>query len=187
MIPVTQLRAGTTFQEKGEPFLVLKYEHLKLGRGTANIKVKVKNLKTGATGQRVFVSGARVEEVQTTRRRLQYLYQDGQNLYFLDPKTFEQHEIPIKAAEDQARFLQEQTIVEILFLDGQPLVLGLPPKMIFKVSKTFPGVKGDSATNVFKEATLENGVRIKVPLFIKEGEKIVIDTRTGEYGERAKD
>lgn len=187
MILVTQLRAGTAFQEKGEPYLVLKYEHVKLGRGTATIKVKVKNLKTGATSQRVFVSGARVEEVQTTRRRLQYLYQDGQNLCFMEPKTFEQYEIPIKAAGDQASFLQEQAIVEILFLDGQPLVLDLPPKMIFKVEKTTPGVKGDSATNVFKEATLENGLKLKVPLFIKEGEKVVIDTRTGEYVKRTKD
>lgn len=186
MIPVTQLRSGKTFQENAEPFLVLKYEHTKLGRGKANIKVRVKNLETGAITEKVFTSGAKVEEIQISKRKLQYLYRDSGNFFFMDPKTFEQYEITAEVLEDQAPFLQEGSLVDILFWEDEPLAVELPPKMKFKVGQTGPGVKGDSATNVYKEATLENGLKVKVPLFIKEGEEVVIDTRTGEYVERIK-
>lgn len=186
MISVTQLRAGTTFKEKGEPFLVLKYEHTNLARGKASIRVRVKNLKTGAASQKVFVSGTKVEEIQTSKRKLQYLYQDGQDFCFMDPKTFEQYAIQVKVAGDQASFLQEESVVDVLFLEGEPLALELPAKITLEVTQAPPGAKGNSATNVFKEATLGNGSKVKVPLFIKVGEKVVIDTRTGEYVERAK-
>jgi len=186
MIPVTQLRAGKTFQEEGVPFLVLKYEHTKMGRGKANIKIKVKNLKTNALAEKTYLSGARVEEISTTKRQLQYLYQDGENFFFMNPKTFEQYEVSAQVLENQAKFLQEGSLVDILFWEGTPLTMELPPKMKFKVAQTGPGVKGDSAANVYKEATLENGMKIKVPLFIKTGEEIWVDTRSGEYVERVK-
>ena len=193
MISVTELRAGKTFEEEGEPFVVLKYEHLKMGRGTANIKVKARHLKTGAVIEKTYISGARVQEISTVKRKLQYLYHDKDNFYFMDPKTFEQSQISKDIISEQAPYLSEQAEVDVLFWSfagaqdkEEPLLVELPPKMEFKIEETGPGVRGDSATNIFKPATLENGLKIKVPLFIKEGNKILVDTRTGEYVERVK-
>lgn len=186
MISVTQLRAGTTFEEDNQPFVVLKYEHTKMGRGTANIKVKIKNLKSKIITEKTFISGAKVQEIQTPKRKLQYLYRDGDNFCFMDPGTFEQFSVSASAMADQARFLREQAIIDVLFWEDQPLMIELPPKMEFKVLQTGPGVKGNSATNIYKPATLENGLQLKVPLFINQGEKILVDTRTGEYAERVK-
>lgn len=186
MISVTQLRAGTVFEENGEPYLVLKYEHTKMGRGTANIKLKVKGLKSKVITEKTFISGARVQEASTTKKKLQYLYRDGENFCFMDPKSFEQFVISREVISDQEKFLHEGTLVDILFWAETPIGIELPPKMEFMVAETGPGVKGNSATNIFKSATLENRMIVKVPLFINQGEKILVDTRTGEYVERVK-
>ncbi len=186
MISVNELRAGRTFQEDGQPYLVLKYEHTKMGRGSANIKVKVKNLKTGSVTEKTFISGAKVEEVLTQKKKLQYLYSDQLGYHFIEPETFEQITIPIKLLKNQAGFLKEEAEVNILFVEGEPVSVELAPKMKFKIKETGPGVKGDSATNIFKPATLENNMKVKVPLFIKTGEEIWVDTRSGEYVERVK-
>lgn len=186
MISVTELRSGRTFEENGEPFVVLKYEHLKMGRGTANIKVKARNLKTGAVIEKTYISGARVQEISTVKRKLQYLYHDKDNFYFMDPKTFEQFQISKDIISEQAPYLSEQAEVDVLFWSEEPLAVKLPPKMEFKIEETGPGVRGDSATNIFKPAVLDNGLKLKVPLFINQGEKILVDTRTGEYVERVK-
>jgi elongation factor P len=186
MISVNELRSGRTFQEDGQPYLVLKYEHTKMGRGSANIKVKVKNLRTGSVTEKTFISGAKVEEVLTQKKKLQYLYSDRSGYHFIEPKTFEQITIPEKLLRNQARFLKEEAEVNILFVEGEPVSVELAPKMKFKIKETGPGVKGDSATNIFKPATLENKMKVKVPLFIKTGEEIWVDTRTGEYIERVK-
>jgi len=186
MISVTELRAGKTFEADGEPFVVLKYEHIKMGRGSANIRVRVRNLRNGAILEKTFISGAKVAEILTTKRKLQYLYQNGGNFYFMDPKTFEQFEISSDFVSEEAPFLREETLVDVLFWDDKPLGIELPPKMEFTVEETGPGVRGDSATNIFKEAVLDNGLKVKVPLFINKGEKVLVDTRTREYVERVK-
>lgn len=184
MIPVTDLRNGTVFEEDGNIFQVLSYEHIKMGRGSANIKVKVKNLKSGATTEKSFINGAKVKPVSVIKRELQYLYKDDSSAYFMDPLSFEQVSIPLRIAEGH-EYLKEGENFNVSFLDNEPLALNLPPKMEFKVSETTPGVKGNSATNIYKDAILENGVRTKIPLFIKEGDTIKIDTRTGQYSEKA--
>lgn len=184
MISVTQLRAGTTFEEDNQPFVVLKYEHTKMGRGTANIKLKVKNLKSKIITEKTFISGAKVQEIQTPKRKLQYLYREGDNYSFMDPGTFEQFSLKSEILGEQVRFLREQAMVDVVFWEDQALGVELPTKMEFKVIETGPGVKGNSATNIYKPATLENGLSLKVPLFINQGEKILVDTRTGEYGAR---
>ena len=186
MISVTDLRAGTTFVLDNQPFQVIKYEHSKIGRGTANIKIKARNLNTGAIVDKTFISGAKIEPISTRKIKMQYLYQEGGDFYFMDPKTFEQTSVEGKSLGEQKQFLKEGEEVYILFWDKKALGLDLPPSLVFKVKKTDPGVKGNSATNIWKSATLENGVNIKVPLFIKEGEMIKVDTRTSEYLERAK-
>lgn len=188
MIPVTALRTGTYFTDGKDLLEVLAYEHIKLGRGTANIKIKVRNLITGAVSEKGFISGARVEEVVLDKKEAQYLYRDQRegDFHFMDLETFDQFVISGNLLKEKAKFLKEGMNVKILFWQGKPLSVDLPIKMVFQVVEAAPGVKGNSATNIWKEALLENGLKAKVPLFINEGNKIVVDTRTGEYIERAK-
>lgn len=185
MISVTELKAGTIFEEQGNLLQVISYEHIKMGRGSANIKVKVKNLRTGTTVDKSFINGAKVNDVMVLKKDLQYLYKDSENAYFMNPVTFEQIEISLETMGSDSYYLKEGESFNISFLGDEALSLNLPPKMVFKVAETPPGVKGNSATNVFKEAILENGLTTKVPLFIKNGDTIRIDTRTGAYSERA--
>lgn len=186
MIPVTQLRAGTTFKDGGEFYLVLKYEHVKLGRGNANIKIKARNLVTGKIVEKTYLSGARVEELATVKKKMQYLYGDAAGFYFMNPETFDQVAINPGVMGEQATFLKEGELVEVLFAEEGPLSVDLPTSVVLTVSQTEPGVKGDTAARTLKAATLENGLRIKVPLFIKVGDRVKVDTRTGEYVERVK-
>jgi elongation factor P len=185
MVGVQELRAGTIFEESGNLLQVLSYEHIKMGRGSANIKVKVKNLRTGATTEKSFINTAKVNEVQVFKKDLQYLYNDADNSYFMNPVTFDQVGVSLKIIGSDAYYLKEGESYNISFLGEEALSLNLPPKMVFVVSETAPGVKGNSVSNVFKDAILENGMTVKVPLFIKIGEKVRIDTRTGAYTEKA--
>ncbi len=184
MIVVTDLRAGTIFEESGNLLQVLSYEHIKMGRGSANIKVKVKNLRSGSTTEKSFINGAKVNDVSVLKRDHQYLYKDQDSAYFMNPKTFEQISVPLKVI-DGDEFLKEGDTYSISFLSDEPLSVNLLPKVVLVVTETAPGVKGNSATNVFKDATLENGLTVKVPPFIKMGDKVRVDTRTGAYTEKA--
>lgn len=185
MIVVTELRAGTIFEDNGNLLQVLSYEHIKMGRGSANIKVKVKNLRSGTTIEKSFINGAKVNDVQVFKRDLQYLYKDAERAYFMNPQTFEQIDIPLNLMGNDVYFLKEGENFNISFLGDEALSVNLPPKLVFKVTETAPGVKGNSATNVFKDAILENGLTVKVPPFIKIGDKVRVDTRTGAYTEKA--
>lgn len=185
MIGVQELRAGVIFEENGNLLQVLSYEHIKMGRGSANIKVRVRNLRSGATTDKSFINTAKVNDVLVFKRDLQFLYKDSENAYFMNPQTFEQVEISLKLVGSDVYYLKEGETVNISFLSQEALSVNLPPKMVFVVKETAAGVKGNSATNVFKDAILENGLKVKVPLFIKEGDRIRIDTRTGAYTEKA--
>lgn len=184
MISVTELRAGTTYREDGNLYQVLSYEHIKMGRGSANIKIKVKNLTNGSTTEKSYINGARVADVQINKKDMQFLYQDDEFAYFMFPETYEQVQIPLIKIEGY-QYLKESESFTVSFLDNDPLSVQLPPKMVFRIEETGPSVKGNSATNVFKDAILQNGIKTKVPLFISTGEYIRIDTRTGEYTEKA--
>jgi elongation factor P len=189
MINVTDLRPGTTFKQNGQIFIVLKYEHNKVGRGGATIRVRVKNLETGSITEKSYQSGARVEPLEVQQREAHYLYRSGGKLAFMNIRNYEQFEIDPDIIGDQEKFLQEGAVVKVLFMLGdreKPVSVELAPKMIFTVSEADPGVKGDTAANMFKQVKLENGLIIKAPLFIKTGQKVVVDTRTGEYVERSK-
>lgn len=186
MIVVQDIRNGTAFLLDGQPYLGLKYEHVKMGRGTATIRIKAKNLLTGTTIDKSFVNSARVEEINMARKSMQFLYKDGNNLVFMDPATYDQVEVSREVAGDDAVYLKEGGLVNVLFWDVRPLWIELPPKMEFVVKQTDPGVKGNSVANLFKSAVLDNGVAVRVPLFIDEGEKILVDTRDGTYVERVK-
>ncbi|PIU32983.1 elongation factor P [Candidatus Woesebacteria bacterium CG_4_10_14_0_2_um_filter_39_14] len=185
MIPVTEMRAGRLFEENGEPYQVLDYKHTKMGRGTASIKLKVKNLTTGAVTEKTFISGAKVEPVETMMKTVQYLYKEGNDYFFMDPQSFEQFSLSQKLLAGKEKFLKEEQTVKILFWEQRPLMVELPITMVFTIVQTSPGVKGDSVNASFKPATLDNGLKVKVPLFINVGDRIKVDTRSGEYLERA--
>lgn len=185
MISVTQLRNGATFEEKGQPYRVVKYEHTHLSRGSGTIKVKARSLRTGSVVNLTYRSGAMVEEITVERRVLQYLYRDREDLVFMDPKSFEQVTVAAQILGPQAHFLKEGEEAGVFFWDQEALDVDLPPKVTLKIVEAAPGVKGDSAANMYKSATLENGMTVRVPLFVKAGELVRVDTRTGEYVERA--
>ena len=183
MISVTELRNGTIYEDQGQLFQVLSYEHIKMGRGTANVKIKVKNLRSGAITNKSFISGSRVSDIQLERKEVQFLYRDAQSAYFMDPKIFEQFAVPLNKLTG-FEYLKDGENFFISFFDNEPLFLEMPPKMKFRVAETGPSEKGNSATTVFKDAILENGLKTKVPPFIKIGDLISIDTRTGQYSQK---
>jgi len=186
IVPVNDLRNGRTFKLEGEPFEVVEYKHVKLGRGTATIKIKMRNLKTGAVLEKAFISGAKVEPVETETKFLQYLYSDPDNYYFMDPKSFEQISLPTKVLGDKGKFLMEGEEVRVLFWEDSPLSVELPMSLVFEVVDAPPGYRGDTVSASFKQVTLGNGLIAKVPFFIKPDDKVKIDTRTGSYLERVK-
>lgn len=186
MIGVTDLKAGKTFLFEGKPFKVLKYFHQKIGRGGANVRLTVRNLESGTSEEKTFNSSHKVEEISTQKRELQYLYSDANSACFMDPRSYEQVEIPLSVVGDETAYIKEGEEVNVLFWGDKPLSIDIPPKVTLSIKETTPGVKGNSATNIYKPATLENGAQIKVPLFINTNDKVVVDTRTGEYVERAK-
>lgn len=188
MIQANNLRNGTTFLIDNAPYKVIKYTFIKMGRGGATVRVKARNLLTSSVEEKSYSSAVKLDEVTTTKRELQYLYRDGENVVFMDPKSFDQIEVPIVTVADELPYVKEGQTAVVLFWESSgnqvPLSIEIAPKVTLKVSETVPGVKGNSATNVYKDATLENGLVAKVPLFIKVGDKVRIDTRTGEYVER---
>lgn len=186
MLNVTELRNGTVFIEDGNLFQVLTYEHNKMGRGSGTIKVKVKNLKSGSTTEKSFITGARVEEANVEKKKAQYLYNDGQTYNFMDPTSFEQFSVSKEILEEAAKFLFESLEINLLVYNGEAIGVELPNNLVYEIKETGPGERGNSVSNVFKEATLNNGLVIKVPMFMKVGEKVKIDTRSGDYVERVK-
>ncbi len=184
MINVNQLRNGKTYEEGGQPFLVLKYEFTKMGRGTGNVKVKVRNLESGSVVTKTYITGNKVQDIKLNKKTMQYLYQDGETHVFMDPVSFEQVEIKSSLLGDQGKYLQDGMDVDVLYWDEKALVVELPVKLEYEVAETDPGEKGNSAAKVTKPATLANGLKVRVPLFINIGDKVRVDTRTGEYVER---
>lgn len=184
MISVNELRAGVTYEENGQLLQVVSFEHIKMGRGSANIKVKVRNVRSGATMERSYINTAKVQDAPVYKKEMQFLYKDDDNCYFMNPQTYEQIAIPLHLIPDH-QFLKEGESFPVSFLDQEALSVLLPSKMVFKVVETGPSIKGNSATNVFKDAILENKIKTKVPLFINTGDTIRVDTRTGSYTEKA--
>lgn len=183
MIEVNKLRNGAVFKYEGEPFVVVNYDHKKMGRGNASIKLKIKNLKTGVLKDLGLYSGARLEEADVERKRAQFLYSDkntNEHL-FMDPENYEQFSLSDEIVGEYVPYLKEGAEVYIVLFEDEPITVDITPHVVLKVTETEPGLKGDSVSNVFKPATLESGIVLQVPLFIKEGDMVEIDTRTGEY------
>lgn len=166
--------------------LVSSYEHIKMGRGSGNVKVKVKNLSTGAITEKTYITGARVNDVQLTRSKVQFLYKDSAGFNVIDSLTFEQHVLPERIVSLDAPYLKEGLELLLFAAEGKPLYIELPKILDYRVVATAGSARGNSVGATQKEAVLENGLSIKVPLFIKVDEVIRVDTRDGSYVERAK-
>jgi len=184
MISVTDLKQGIAYEEDGQILQVLSYEHIKMGRGSANIKVKVRNLLNGSNLEKSYINGAMIKDIFLESRQLQFLYKDATQAHFMDPRTYEQVDVALKSLIGH-EFLIEGNEAIVQMNEGQALSLQLPPKVTLKVVDTAPGVKGNSASNVYKDAELENGMKVRVPLFIEALDSIVVDTRDGSYTKRA--
>lgn len=183
---VNDLRNGTFFKEGKEVLQVIIYEHVKTGRGSGNIKLKVRNVRTGSVVEKSFMTGARVDEADVAKKKAQFLYKDGQNYNFMDPVSFEQFTIPSQVLGDQAKFLKDGLEVTLIVSGDEALGMELPLSLVYEIAETGPGERGNTVSNVFKEAILDNGLVVKVPMFAKAGEKVRVDTRTGQYVERVK-
>jgi len=180
----TSLKTGTVFKEADQPWLVEKYEHTKTARGGATIKVKARNLLSNQVLEKRYQSAAKIDDADVHKKNIQYLYQDGQ-YHFMDPETFEQFELTKDVVGESAKFLQEGETVQVTYFDGSPVLVDLPMTIVFEVAHTVPGFKGNTISSVYKEATLTNGTVVKVPTFVKEKDRIKINTSTGEYTSKA--
>lgn len=185
MITAGSFKNGVTFELDGNVFQVIEFQHVKPGKGGAFVRTKLKNLITGATIDKTFSPTDKMPKVHIERKDMQYLYNDGDLYYFMDVETYEQLPLNEEQLGSALRFIKENMMIRVLSYSGNLLGVEPPTFVELEVTETEPGVRGDTATNVTKPAILETGTEVKVPLFINKGDKIRIDTRTGEYMERA--
>ena len=186
MISASDFRNGVTFDMDGKVMQIVEFQHVKPGKGAAFVRVKMKNVMTGAVTETTFNPTAKYPTAFIERKKLEYSYNDGGIYYFMDMETYEMTAVNESELSDGFKFVKENEECTILSYNGNVFSVEPPNFVTLEITKTDPGFKGDTATNVTKPATVETGAEIKVPLFINEGDKIVIDTRTGEYLERAK-
>ena len=183
-VDTSQFRNGLKIELDGEPFVIVYFQHVKPGKGGAFVRTKVKNLKNGRTLDRRFRAGEKIELADVEDRRMQYLYKDGEQLVFMDGESYDQIPFSREQVGDAKQFLKENTDVDVLFYRGQPINIELPAFVEATVTECEPGMKGDTASGATKPAVIETGATVQVPLFIKEGEVIRVDTRSGAYVER---
>ncbi len=186
MINVNALKPGITFKDGKEILVVLESSHSKQGRGQATVKTKVKNLRTGSIVIKSFTGGEKVEAAHISKRDMDYLYGDGANIVLMDKSTFEQIEIPIKKVEREMNFLKEGNSVLVRQFENEVLDIELPTNIEFVVVNAPDAVKGNTQTNPQKKVVIETGYELEVPMFIKEGEKIIISSENGKYVGRGK-
>lgn len=186
MLNVTELRDGAVFKEDNNLLQVLSYEHIKMGRGSGTVKVKVKNLKTGSITEKSFITGARVDEAAVEKRKVQYLYKDEESYNFMDPASFEQFTLTNQVIGEAVKYLKDGAEITLLVSEDEPLGIELPNNMVYSINETGSEEKGNTVSSVYKEAVLDNNLIIKVPMFMKVGDRVKIDTRTGQYVERVK-
>ena len=185
MITAGDFRNGVTFEMDGNVMQVIEFQHVKPGKGAAFVRTKMKNVITGAVIETSFNPTAKFENAYVERKEMQYLYKDGDLYYFMDMETYEQMPLNESQLSDNFKFVKENEMVKIVSYKGNVFSVEPPTFVELAVTETEPGVRGDTATNVTKPATLETGAVIKVPIFINEGDVLKIDTRTGEYLSRS--
>lgn len=185
MISAGDFRNGVTFEQDGNVFQIVEFQHVKPGKGAAFVRTKTRNVITGSVVERTYNPTDKFPAAVIERRDMQYLYNDGDLDYFMDMETYEQIPINAKNLSDAFQFVKENEVVKVLSYKGSVFGIEPPNFVVLTVTETDPGVRGNTATNTLKPAILETGAEVRVPLFINEGDAIRIDTRTGEYMERA--
>ena len=185
MVSAGDFRNGTTFEQDGNVLQVVEFQHVKPGKGSAFVRTKTRNVITGSVIETTYNPSDKFPSATVDRREMQYLYEDGGLYYFMDVETYEQTPLNAKDLGDAFRFVKENETVKVLSYKGNVFGVEAPNFVILQIVETEPGMKGNTATNTLKPAKVETGAEVRVPLFINEGESIRIDTRTGEYMERA--
>jgi elongation factor P len=184
MVDTGDLRKGITFELDGRLVKVVDFSHNKQGRGSAQVRMTLRDLRTGSLTTHTVQAGAKFPQVRLERQHVQYLYADGDHRHFMDIESFDQIVLDAATIGESARFIRENDVVDLLTHQGEPLDIELPPAVILAVTETDPGLKGDTASGATKPATVETGLVVNVPLFINVGDTLKIDTRSGEYIER---
>ena len=186
MYQPTDLKKGTLIQLDGQPYRVIEYGQKVLGRGGSIVNVKLKNVINGSVIPKTYKGADKIEPAEVSNRRAQYLYADGDEYHFMDPETFEQFQIDAETMGNAPQYLKEGDVVDLQFFDSRVINVELPKNLFLEVTYAEDVVKGDTTSSVLKDATLETGLQIKVPAFIKVGDVVSVDTATGEYRERKK-
>lgn len=181
MISAGDFRKGVTFEIKGEPFVILDFQHVKPGKGAAFVRTKYKSLLSGATREEAFNPSEKFKKAHIETKQMEYLYNDGEFYYFMDSETYDQVPLSFDQVEEAIVYLKENDVATLKFFDGKVFSVEAPNFVELEITEADPGVKGDTASNVTKKATVETGAVINVPLFVNVGDKVKIDTRTGEY------
>ncbi len=186
MISSNEFRKGSKIEYKNNPYEVIDFQHVKMGRGGAIVRTKMKNLKTGSIIEETFKGGEKLPTPDLEDKSMQYLYSRDDMYYFMDMETYEQSPLSLEQLGENRKFLKENMQVKVLYYSGSPIAVEIPIFVELKISKTDPGVKGDTASGGSKPAKLETGLTVRVPFHINEGDTIKIDTRTSEYVEKVK-
>ena len=185
MFNVNDIKNGMTISYEGNIYQVVEFQHVKPGKGSAFVKTKLKNLRTMSTQEITFNAGIKLEKANVQKKALSYLYNSGDTYVFMDNDTYEQLELNKNLLEDYIKFLKEGLVVEIVSYEGEVIGINLPEKISYKVIETEQAVKGNTTSGAMKDAKIETGYTVKVPLFIAEGEEIIITTSDGKYSSRA--
>ncbi len=185
-INANNLKVGSVFKEGEDSYLVLKYNHIKKGRGQATIKVKVKNILSSSITEMSFTNEQKVHDADVEKKTVQYLYEDGQNGFFMDASDYSQFQIELENFENEKNFMKEGDKVVATFLEGNPIALELPKSVDLEVIETSDAVAGNTANNAMKDAILETGFKIQVPLFINTGDRVKVNTESSSYVSRVK-
>lgn len=184
MIDINDIKNGMTVIVEGNLYQIVDFLHVKPGKGAAFMKTKLKNLRTGGTIEKTFNTNIKIEKANISKKTMQYLYNTSDMYYFMDMNTYEQVELSEKQIENEKKYLKENLEVELVYFESELIGLNLPEKVEYEVTYTTDAVKGNTSTNALKDATVENGLEVKVPLFICEGDIVVISTKDGKYVSR---
>ena len=180
----TGLKTGTIYKENNQPWQVEKYSHIRTARSGVSVKVRVRNLITGEFRQKSYLGNTKVEDAFVERKNAQYLYQ-AEGYIFMDPETYDQFSISGKILREKAKYLKDGVVAKVLYFEGNPVAIEIPNNLIYEITYTEPGFKGNTVNNFYKDAKTDGGFTVKIPSFIKNGDRVKVDTRTGEYISKA--
>ena len=184
MVNVNDIKNGMTIEYEGNIYTILEFQHVKPGKGAAFGKAKLKDVRTGSISEQTFNSSIKVGKAMIEKKTMQYLYSNGDTLVFMDMEDYSQIELPLSRIEEESKYLSENSEVEIMYYNSEMLGVNIPEKVELTVVKTEPGIKGNTATTATKEAELNTGLVVRVPLFINEGDVVIVSTKDGKYVSR---